>query len=227
MTSVSNDLAGELARRWPGLPAAEFERLFVSIVESAAPHRLDAWTAFYRNTLRELAEGGAPGGTNAEMAPVHARALSLARGCSVVEVGCCFGFLSLRLASAGLAVTAVDLVPGTVALLRAVAGRLRVPLNVVAGDARALPLASAGADTVYAVHLLEHLPPAPGLAAVRELLRVTRRRVVIAVPYEHEPNPTWGHVRTFDATTLAEVGAASGATSTVADAHGGWLILDK
>ena len=33
------------------------------------------------------------------MAPVHDRAAALAVGPHVVELGCCFGFLSLRLAA--------------------------------------------------------------------------------------------------------------------------------
>ena len=104
---LSNDLAGWIADDLvaPGLiPPNAFERTFVSVVG-------DAWLPFYRNTLRELACGGAPGGTNAGMAPVHDRAADLARG-SVVELGCCFGFLSLRLARDGRQVTAVDVCPG-------------------------------------------------------------------------------------------------------------------
>ena len=103
---LSNDLAGWIADDLvaPGLiPPNAFERTFVSVVG-------DAWLPFYRNTLRELACGGAPGGTNAGMAPVHDRAADLARG-SVVELGCCFGFLSLRLARDGRQVTAVDVSP--------------------------------------------------------------------------------------------------------------------
>src|SRR5690606_8273989 len=98
----------------PGLVAPEaFERVFVALVESAAPDPLAAWEAFYRNTLARLAAGGGePGGTIAEFAPVHDTAAALVRGRRVVELGCCFGFLSLRLARAGHAVTALDLVPG-------------------------------------------------------------------------------------------------------------------
>ena len=79
---LSNDLAGWIADDLvaPGLiPPNAFERTFVSVVG-------DAWLPFYRNTLRELACGGAPGGTNAGMAPVHDRAADLAHG-SVVGAG--------------------------------------------------------------------------------------------------------------------------------------------
>jgi SAM-dependent methyltransferase len=226
LEDLSNDLAGEIGRRFPGIGPAEFERRFVEVVESAAPDPLEGWTAFYRNTVRALAEGGAPGGTNAEMAPVHARALALAVGPDVVELGCCFGFLALRLAAAGHRVTAVDLVPGTARLLATVAPRLGARVAAVAGDATAVPLAGRCADTVFAVHLLEHLPPGVDAVVLAEMLRLARRRVVVAVPFEDEPNPTWGHVRCFDPPALAALGASTGRPYRVDAHHGGWLVVD-
>lgn len=221
---LSNDLAGWIADDLvaPGLidPSA-FERTFVSVVASLDP----GWTTFYRNTLTALASGGTPGGTNAGMAPVHDRAAGLALG-SVVELGCCFGFLSLRLAADGHDVTAVDLSTGTVRLLGRVAPALGLPLTTLAGDATAVPLADRSADTVFAVHLLEHLPPGVDRRVLAEMLRVARRRVVVAVPYEDVPDAAWGHVRTFDAATLAELGETTGRRYRVADHHGGWLVVD-
>jgi SAM-dependent methyltransferase len=218
---LSNDLAGWIADDLvaPGLiPPHAFEDTFVSVVDGA-------WLPFYRNTLRELARGGAPGGTNAGMAPVHDRAADLARG-SVVELGCCFGFLSLRLARDGHRVTSVDLSPGTVELLASIAPALGTPLHALAGDATAPPLADGSADTVFAVHLLEHLPPALAPRVIAEMSRVARRRVVVAVPFEDAPNPTWGHVRTFDLADLAALGIATGRPYTVDEHHGGWLVVD-
>lgn len=221
--ALSNDLAGWIADDLvtPGLiePGA-FEQTFVSVVASVDP----GWTAFYGNTLAALARGGEPDGTNAGMAPVHDRAAALAVG-SVVELGCCFGFLSLRLARDGHPVTAVDLNPGTVALLASVAPRLGLALHTLTGDALAVPLRAAGADTVLAVHLLEHLPPELAPRVIAEMLRVARRRVVIAVPFEDEPNPAWGHVRTFDVADLEALGAATGHPYEVSAHHGGWLVI--
>ena len=228
LDEISNDLADWIADDLvaPGLldPAA-FESTFVSVVCSTAAEPAAAWTAFYRNTLRELAAGGAAGGTNAGMAPVHERAAALAVG-DVVELGCCFGFLSLRLAAAGHRVTAVDLSAGTAALLASVAPALAASLRVLAGDALAVPLADRCADTVFAVHLLEHLPPPAGAAVLAEMLRLARRRVVVAVPYEDEPNPTWGHIRTFDEAALTALGATTGRPFEVTSYHGGWLVVD-
>jgi SAM-dependent methyltransferase len=222
---IGNDLAG-----WLGdlvadgsLDPAAFEETFVAIVRDIDP----GWTAFYRNTLAALATGGAPGGTNAGMAPVHDRAAALAVGPHVVELGCCFGFLSLRLAAEGHRVTAVDLVPGTARLLASVSRTLATPVTTLAGDARRVPLATGAADTVLAVHLLEHLPRGADAAVLAEMLRVARRRVVVAVPFEDAPDPAWGHVRTFDLADLDALGAATGLPYTVDEHHGGWLVVDR
>jgi SAM-dependent methyltransferase len=222
---LSNDLAGWIADDLvvPGLlDPATFEEVFVAVVQDLDP----AWTAFYRNTLRALASGGEPGGTNAGMAPVHDRAAALAVGPHVVELGCCFGFLSLRLAAEGHKVTAVDLVPGTAHLLGSVSAALGTPVTTLAGNALAVPLQDTSADTVFAVHLLEHLPRGLDATVLAEMLRVTRRRAVVAVPFEDEPTPAWGHVRTFDRDDLRALGAATGLPFTVEEHHGGWLVID-
>lgn len=228
---LDNDLAGWIDRvlvASGAIPASAFEATFVAMVQATAADPLDAWEAFYRNTLDRLRDDrGEPGGTIAEFAPVHEHAARLVRGTDVVELGCCFGFLALRLAADGAAVTAVDVSAPTLALLQAMAARLGVGVRVVAGDAVAPPLADGCADTVLAVHLLEHLSPEAGAAALRHMQRLARRRVVVAVPFEQTPNPTWGHVRTFDLPTLAELGRASGWRHEVAEQHGGWLVLDR
>ena len=223
---LSNDLAGWIADDLvaPGLlDPAGFEDAFVGVVQDLDP----GWTTFYRNTLTALGAGGAPGGTNADMAPVHDRAAALAVGPQVVELGCCFGFLSLRLASDGHRVTGVDLVPGTTRLLHQVSTALGTPVTTLAGNALAVPLADGSADTVFAVHLLEHLPRGLDTQVLAEMLRVTRRRAVVAVPFEDEPTPAWGHVRTFDLDDLHSLGAATGLPYTVEEHHGGWLVIDS
>lgn len=226
---LDNDLAGWLDRtliRTGVLPPAAFEAAFTAIVRSSAPDPLDAWTAFYRNTLTQLLDGHPrPGGTIAEWAPIHALAESLTVGPGVLELGCCFGFLSLRLARAGHTVHALDLTPGSARLLRAMSVRLSLPLHPLAGDATAVPLADRSVDTVLAIHLLEHVPDPH--AVLTEMLRVARRRVIVAVPYEDEPNPTWGHLRRYTPATLAALGARTHPGFRRLDHDGGWLVLDR
>jgi len=114
-------------------------------------------------------------------------------------------------------------VPGTARRLASV----DPGIATLAGDARRVPLADGSADTVFAVNLLEHLPRGGHVAVLAEMLRVTRCRAVVAVPFEDAPNPAWGHVRTFDLADLDALGAATGLPCTVAEHHGGRLVVDR
>ncbi len=82
-------------------------------------------------------------------------------------------------------------------------------------------------DTVSLIHLLEHLDAHGVEAALSEALRVARRRVVVAVPFEEEPSPPhFGHrlrLTEKELHSLANSVAHSGAEVFVD--HGGWLVL--
>jgi hypothetical protein len=232
---LDDDIAGLVARELAGVvaTAADFERVFTGIVRSTISDPILAWSTFYANSLAVLRSpvpavdpGVAPEGSLAAFAPVHERALAEIRGRTVLDVGSCFGFLPLRLAQEGFAVVATDHTPGTMGLLGAVARRRGEAVRPVVADARALPAGAAAVDTVTAVHLLEHLPAADTVAVLDEMLRVARRRVVVAVPYEDVPEPVYGHLRTFDSAALHALGERTARPFTVADDHGGWLVID-
>lgn len=232
---LDDDIAGLVAGELSGLvtSAADFERVFTGIVRSTISDPLTAWSTFYANSLAVLRSpphtadpDAAPESSLAAFAPVHERALAEMRGRTVLDVGACFGFLPLRLAQEGFDVVATDHTPGTMALLGAVADRRGETVRPVVADARCLPAAAASVDTVTAVHLLEHLPVADTVAVLDEMLRVARRRVVVAVPYENVPEPVYGHLRTFDHATLHALGERTGRPFTVADDHGGWLVVE-
>ncbi|MEJ2890072.1 mycofactocin oligosaccharide methyltransferase MftM [Actinomycetospora aeridis] len=232
---LDDDIAGLLAGELAGIvtSAGDFERIFTGIVRSTISDPLTAWSTFYANSLAVLRDprdvvdpGAAPESSLAAFAPVHERALAEIRGRTVLDVGSCFGFLPLRLAQEGLDVVATDHTAGTMGLLGAVARRRGEAVRPVVADARALPAAARSVDTVTAVHLLEHLPARDTVAVLDEMLRVARRRVVVAVPYEDVPEPVYGHLRTFDHAALHALGARSGRPFTVADDHGGWLVVD-
>ena len=76
----------------------------VGLVRSTVDGALESWTTYYRNSLAELLDG------TADFAPIHDKAEELVRG-SVLDLGSCFGFLPLRLARAGMDVTATDILP--------------------------------------------------------------------------------------------------------------------
>ena len=229
---LSGLLADELFR--PGwLRGAElFERLFTGVVLSSGPDPVACWSTFYANTLQRVGAslavppgGHAAHGTIVDYAPVYGFAESLLAPGSVLELGCSFGFLSLRLA-AERRVTASDLSPGTIAVLTDVAARLGCDLETRVADAGRVPAPDGFADNVLAIHLLEHLDAPHGERVLREAVRLARRRVVIAVPLEDEADETWGHVRTLDLADLDRWGRSSGVRHAVHDFHGGWLVLD-
>lgn len=236
-TEVHEGLGGVIAQELfgPGWLRGQelFERIFTGVVVSSAPDPLEGWERFYRNSLaliddaitRDLGEG-AGHASIADYAPVYEHAAGLLAPGPVIELGCCFGFFSLRVAAAGRPVTGVDIEPGTMRLLDTVAARLGTDLRTLTADAAHVPLPDGVAENVVALHLLEHLPPDQGDAVVHEAVRLATRTVVIAVPLEEEADTTWGHVRTVSLADLAAWGRATGLPHRVHEHHGGWLVLD-
>ena len=108
------------------------------------------------------------------------------------------------------------------------APRLGVPAEPpTTADAARFPADDGCADTVLAIHLLEHLEPAHGTQVVAEALRLAARRVVVAVPLEDEADETYGHVRTVTLDDLDRWGRGTGCAYDVHEFHGGWLVVDK
>jgi SAM-dependent methyltransferase len=197
----------------------EFELTMVGLVRSTVPGALDAWTTYYRNSLNELIDG------TADFAPIHDMAAALVRG-TVLDLGSCFGFLPLRLAGKGIPVTATDILPGTMRLLDAVAPQLGLSVDTLVCDAAHVPVPDNSADTVTAIHLLEHVDDDIGAAVIAEALRIARERVVIAVPFEDEATACHGHIRTFDLAALDALGDSTDRPYEVFEHHGGWLVID-
>jgi SAM-dependent methyltransferase len=233
--AVSNDLTDHIAAELVPLglvpDGAAFERVFVDAVLSAQPDPDRAWAAFYANTMRRLRHGDDAGtGSVATFARIYERALSLVRGTTVLDVGCCFGFLPMLAAEQDprLKVIGTDLVPAAAALAgricRGRGGRVRF----AAADLMNLPAGDKAVDTVLAIHVLEHLPAGMTPLALAELRRVARQRVVIAVPLEAVPDPVFGHLQAFDLARLALVSPETpGWSCAVHAADGGWLVLDR
>ena len=171
----------------------------------------------------------------ATFARIYSRVMSLIRGTTVLDVGCCFGFLPLLAADRNprLRILGTDLVPSAVALAGRISRAQRSPARFAAADLLALPISDESVDTVLAVHVLEHLPAEASGRALAQLRRVARHRVVVAVPLEEAPDPTFGHVQAFDLGRLARIGAdpespgSPGWSQDVYAADGGWLVLDR
>ncbi len=220
-SELSDRLATRVANELDLTEPADFEAVIVGLVRSTVSDPRAAWALYYRNSLRELLAGTAP------FAAVHEHGAALVDGDSVVDLGSCFGFFALRLALAGQDVTATDICEGTMGLLSTVATDLGVPIGTLACDAADVPMPDGCVDTVTAIHLLEHVDADLGARIVAEAVRLARRRVVIAVPFESEPTTCHGHVRTFDLDALHALGAATGYSYRVTEHHGGWLVIDR
>ena len=215
-----------------------FESIFTGVVLTSRPDPLDAWELFYTNTMVHY-DAACTAGQRLEPAAqqelsdfiaIHQHVDELVPPrASVLEIGACFGFLSLFLARVPTrTVVASDISPGTVRLLSAVAARLNAGVETFVADAARVPRPDRSVDVVLLIHLLEHLEPRHGQQAVAEALRVAGSRVVIAVPYETEATAAYGHVRTIGAADLRALGElAAGWDFSVHEKHGGWLVLDR
>ena len=126
---------------------------------------------------------------------------------TAIDIGARDGFISSKLADRSVRVTALDLERPTLADSRIVC---------VKGNATALDFEDASFDLVFCAEVLEHIAPPELAKACRELVRVSRRYVLIGVPYKQDirqgrttcrqcgrTNPPWGHVNAFDERRLA------------------------
>ena len=246
---ISNELAGHIAAELAPLglvpDGSAFERVFVETVLATHPDPMQAWNLFYGNTMRRLRRCDPSGtGSLATFGRIYAHVMSLIRGTTVLDVGCCFGFLPLLAVGRNprLRVLGADLVPSAVVLAGRISSAQGSPARFAAADLLALPVADEAVDTVLAIHVLEHLPAEVSTLALAQLCRVARHRVVIAVPLEEAPDPTFGHVQAFDLPRLGRIGVAlkapealkapdtpesPGWSQAVYAADGGWLVLDR
>jgi SAM-dependent methyltransferase len=231
---VSNELADHIAAELAPLglvpDGSAFERIFVEAVMASEPDPVRAWTRFYDNTMALLRHADL-GGTDcvATFGRIYSRAMSLIRGTTVLDVGCCFGFLPLLAAERDprLRVIGTDVAPRSAALAGRMSRTRGSRARFAAADLLALPVASQAVDTVLAIHVLEHLPSGASRPALAELRRVARSRVVVAVPLEEAPDPLFGHLQAFDLPALADIGAVPGWSRAAYCADGGWLVLDR
>lgn len=130
-------------------------------------------------------------------------------GTAVLDIGARDGYLSKRLASQFMHVTALDLDEPVIDHER---------ITCVQGDITALQFPDASFDLVFCAEVLEHIPPQSLSTACRELARVCVRHVLVGVPYRQDIrlgrttcytcgkiSPPWGHLNSFDERRLAEL----------------------
>lgn len=141
-------------------------------------------------------------------------------GRAALDVGARDGVIAIPLTETYDSVTAVDLN----------APELDHPkVRTRQGNIASLPFSDGEFDLVVCAEVLEHLPPELVTKACSELVRVSRDRILIGVPYKQDIrlgrltcsacgriNPPWGHLNSFDEVKLAKLFAG---TSQIASDH--------
>lgn len=226
-----------------------FERFVGAIVRSMDSNDRRAWHRFYDNTLARLRAPRAAAVINGNadfigvFREVYARVDELVAerdAASVLDVGSCFGFLPLYLARKGhdgddiaRRFVGCDLNPALVSLAedyrqhRMIPGAEFICADILADRAAELAAGGKGYDVVTAIHLIEHLSAAETARAMENLWALTGSRLIVAVPFESEPDRRFGHQQVFDADRLFGLGRSMTATCRFFEHHGGWLVLDR
>jgi ubiquinone/menaquinone biosynthesis C-methylase UbiE len=121
---------------------------------------------------------------------------------AALDIGARDGFIALKLIDYYKSVTALDLVKPNIN---------HSAIQCVQGDVSNIEFADNSFDMVMCAEVLEHLPPSILEKACAELVRVSKRHVIIGVPYNQDirvarttcytcgtKNPPWGHINRFD-----------------------------
>lgn len=103
----------------------------------------------------------------------------------VLDAGCGEGVLAVMLAKQGAIVTGCDLSKPNIKKANEYAAEVGVNVDFKVADAEALPFADKEFDVVVSSHVLEHLPDFD--KGLREVLRVAKKRAIIAVPTAWSP----------------------------------------
>ena len=227
-----------------------FQRYVGAIVRSMDGNERRAWHRFYDNTLGALrgsaATGVAAGQTDfiASFRAIYAKVAQMVAEVAaetILDVATCFGFLPLVLAgqpgsdhrAGSRRITGCDINPALVALANDYRQQRQVPgvgfvcADILAGRVVGELDPGGGFDVVTAIHLLEHLTAAETERAMRNLWALTRRRLIVAVPFEREPDTRYGHRQIFDERSLRELGRQTTADCRFFTHHGGWIVLDR
>ena len=198
----------------------DFGSAFIAIVISISPHNpIDAWNIFSLNTLQRLREKlndlSSSAGEEDFITPfahIYHRLLELKVGASLLDVGCACAFWPVLVAEHVQAgserIVGVDSRRDAIALSNNLATVTnRTYIEFIQVDLLTQEFLQTGTfDTVTAIALLEHIPEEQLPQAFDHLLSVTRRRLIISVPYEEQATLAYGHQQVFTREKLEQWG---------------------
>jgi 2-polyprenyl-3-methyl-5-hydroxy-6-metoxy-1,4-benzoquinol methylase len=227
-----------------------FEHYVGEIVRSMDRDEQRAWHLFYDNTLAGLGQTTAatdlPGDFIDDFRAIYRQTMALIdemsrssrRSFGVLDVATCFGFFPLLLAlecatKPHLSIKGCDLNTALVNLANGYAIHRNLPhLEFMVADILADGIQESFSPArafhvVTAIHLLEHLEPWQTQRALENLWKLTKRRLIIAVPLEDVPDPRFGHRQVFDQKRLMAMGRGLGHRCHAFEYHGAWVVIDR
>lgn len=256
-TTVDEDVAGFIGEELAplGFPASprDFGDVLFGIAASTCPPSLTCpdcgrlhldhprvWRHFCLNSLdrlrRLLRDPGASERAETHLtrfAAIYERVAERRAGTTVLDVGSNLGLLPVLLADGGAAIVGCDNRPEAAAAAADLALAARVDVPFVLRDVLAPDFEEIGRyDTVTAIHLLEHLREDDVPAALRNMLSVANRRLIVAVPYEATAQVVYGHEQAFTPGKLDCWGrwcveTQGGGAYRIEDVSGGFLVVDR
>lgn len=226
-----------------------FGNVFGAVVNSVCPDNPEqAWHLFGTNTLQRFHTFLHAKSDALQLpyydspvfvfATLYRRVCSFLVGESLLDAGCSFGFLPLVAAEHAPAlkkVVGVDIHTGPFPVSRAIAEERGLSsVEFRQGDLLSDDFNALGQfDTVTVLHVLEHFTEEDMYRVLANLLKVTSRRLIIAVPFEPgEAESAYGHEQLFTRDKLETVGRwcleqLDGGHMNYEDCAGGLLFIDR
>src|SRR5215467_7029418 len=168
--------------------------------------------SYHSQRIFNREDGGFAVSTIEVFARLYRRVYELLVGQRFLDAGCSFGFLPLLVAEQFpelSQVVGVDIRAEPFTTMRRIAQERGLGnVQYVQTDLLTDDLRSNGEyDTVTALHLLEHFGEEDMFRVLGNLLEITTRRLIVAVPYEEgEPEVLYGHEQLFSPDKLEAVG---------------------
>lgn len=222
-----------------------FANIFGAIVESLAPHDVQAWYLYATNTLQRyhhlLANTANSPSHHLPMvafARLYRRVLDLQVGQSLLDAGCSSGMLPLLVAEntpSHTKIVGVDISEESFPIARRIAEEQHLTnVHFHQGDLLSETFCGIGQfDTVVALHVLEHFTEEEMHQVLAHLLQVTSQRLILIVPYEEgEPERAYDHRQLFTRAKLETVGQwclghLGGGTMQYEDCADGLLVIER
>jgi len=197
-----------------------FGDIFGAVIGSLFPYEVQrAWYTYATNTLRHYQQlltqedtSMLPASNTVMFAMLYRRVYALLVGDTFLDAGCSFGFLPLLVAEhfPSLAkVVGIDIEVAPFTTTRRLAEeRYLDNVRFMQADLLADAFVGVGCfDTVTALHVLEHFNEDDMYQVLKNLLDITKQRLIVAVPYEKDtPEVIYGHKQLFSQAKLEAIG---------------------